>query len=780
MVVAAAALLGALAVPAWSSAGAATVVAETCTTTGPPVESGSKLISKPMAEQIAGSPLAIDIPIEATATSQINPGGVVGTTATLHLDLATIAHDVLEQRVKPGVVAAGYPQLAPTAWVVLDLDDTRSTFALPPGATPLGSPTASSSASAASAMFSGSDLQVDLGHLSADTRSPGPVTDVTVSWQLTDGGAPAPRALDLLPPTVSFTTTVSVGLLFYGAPVVGAVTAPWACTPDEPDLVLATTAVVEAPVSTTSTTAPTTTGSTGTTTPTSTTTTTTPWPTSTTTPTGACAVEGFDRFGGWTGLTLDATGSFRTTQINGHWWLVDPDGHPFFSQGINHITAQGTPDKNGQQIYRDTVTSKYGTDQAWADAQVQRMGEWGYNTIGAWSDLDTLRGHTPYTVLLNMTGQNWTTGQMEDLFAPSWAAGVQSSAQSAAATYGNDPYLLGYWSDNELHFGPDWRMLHLFDDYLARAASTPGKQALLAFLQNRYPTFDAFAADFTTTATDWASLAAPSTVTAWTTPGGQDTRTAWVAVVAERYFSVIDDALTAADPNHLFLGPRFIAQTAGRPLLEAAARHVDVLSLNRYQIVPELEAPLTNADPSYLPVTDGAAAQAAIAGKPILISEWSYRAADSGLPNTFPPLFPTLETQAQRAAMYEKYVQELLDTPWVVGQHWFEHADEPAAGRFDGEDSNFGLVTERDEPYPLMTAISRTMHDCAYARLPGLLAAEETTTTTSTPTDPGTTDPGAANGGANAGGTSSSTSSGTTSGSPVAATAVATQPAYTG
>jgi len=40
----------------------------------------------------------------------------------------------------------------------------------------------------------------------------------------------------------------------------------------------------------------------------------------------------------------------------------------------------------------------------------------------------------------------------------------------------------------------------------------------------------------------------------------------------------------------------------------------------------------------------------------------------------------------------------------VVGYHWFEHADEPAEGRFDGENSNYGLVNIRDEPWSILVA----------------------------------------------------------------------------
>ena len=34
---------------------------------------------------------------------------------------------------------------------------------------------------------------------------------------------------------------------------------------------------------------------------------------------------------------------------------------------------------------------------------------------------------------------------------------------------------------------------------------------------------------------------------------------------------------------------------------------------------------------------------------------------------------------------------------------WFEHADQPAEGRFDGENSNFGTVTIEDRVYDELT-----------------------------------------------------------------------------
>jgi hypothetical protein len=52
-----------------------------------------------------------------------------------------------------------------------------------------------------------------------------------------------------------------------------------------------------------------------------------------------------------------------------------------------------------------------------------------------------------------------------------------------------------------------------------------------------------------------------------------------------------------------------------------------------------------------------------------------------------------------RADHFERYVRALVRMPFVVGYHWFEYFDQPAEGRFDGENSNYGLVSGQDEPW---------------------------------------------------------------------------------
>ncbi|WP_043311781.1 hypothetical protein [Pseudomonas sp. ML96] len=47
-----------------------------------------------------------------------------------------------------------------------------------------------------------------------------------------------------------------------------------------------------------------------------------------------------DKFGGWMGgPTFEAKGFFRTEKRDGRWYLVTPEGHPFYSLGVNAVSA---------------------------------------------------------------------------------------------------------------------------------------------------------------------------------------------------------------------------------------------------------------------------------------------------------------------------------------------------------------------------------------------------------------------------------------------------------
>src|SRR5512135_700289 len=86
-------------------------------------------------------------------------------------------------------------------------------------------------------------------------------------------------------------------------------------------------------------------------------------------------------------LHFEASGFYRTAEARGRSWLVTPEGEPFYSLGVNHVTANpDTDQKTGECPYCAAVAKNYASKQAWADATVQRLESWGFNTVGAWSD----------------------------------------------------------------------------------------------------------------------------------------------------------------------------------------------------------------------------------------------------------------------------------------------------------------------------------------------------------------------------------------------------------
>ena len=68
-----------------------------------------------------------------------------------------------------------------------------------------------------------------------------------------------------------------------------------------------------------------------------------------------------DRYGGDLSVRRRATGRFRTERIGGRWWLITPEGHPYWFTGIANADPRGTADRNGRYAYAEAVARKNGT-----------------------------------------------------------------------------------------------------------------------------------------------------------------------------------------------------------------------------------------------------------------------------------------------------------------------------------------------------------------------------------------------------------------------------------
>jgi len=384
------------------------------------------------------------------------------------------------------------------------------------------------------------------------------------------------------------------------------------------------------------------------------------------------------RWGGIADGRFRPAGFFRVGQCDGVCWLIDPDGGRFLSKGVNTVKFDQDAIQNSDRIpYAEACGKKYGCEGAWRTAAARRLASWGFNTLGSWSDeAVAAAAPVPLAVTHNIDlGMSfaWQTNDragsgpkqdFPDVFDPAFETHVLHRAREHCAARSGEQGLIGWFIDNEVRWGPDWRGPdELLLQFLNLPPATPGRIAATEWLRQRHggsdPPHAAFAADCE----------------------------AFAALAADRYFALTIAAIKATDPNHLVLGCRF-AFPPPAAVIDAAGRHLDVISFNCYG-----------------PDANGALDAYAITGKPCLIGEFSFRGADSGLPNSN-GAGPVVATQAERAAAFRHYVSTALQRRTLVGYHWFEHADQPAEGRFDGENSNFGTVTIIDDVYEDLT---RTM-----------------------------------------------------------------------
>jgi hypothetical protein len=247
-----------------------------------------------------------------------------------------------------------------------------------------------------------------------------------------------------------------------------------------------------------------------------------------------------DAYGGLLGVQARATGWFHAQKLDGRWQLVTPDGHPFFSLGVNAVVAgdgrsylqgrewmfTGLPPATGtwKAFYgqgdsrRDTGASTglaynhgrwfdfyaanlyrvdgAGWHEAWRTRARRRLAAWGFNTLGDWGDEGIARGHRlAYTRPINIagdyanvaTGYDWW-GRMPDPFDPRFEAATERAVAKATEGVRDDPWLLGYFADNELAWaapGAQGRWA-LAIGTLRGEPQSPAKQAFLAMLQRKY------------------------------------------------------------------------------------------------------------------------------------------------------------------------------------------------------------------------------------------------------------------------------------------------------
>ena len=167
-------------------------------------------------------------------------------------------------------------------------------------------------------------------------------------------------------------------------------------------------------------------------------------------------------------------------------------------------------------------------------------------------------------ISFTLPGETLLKNVLYSVFSDDFEKRVKENAQKALA-YKDDPYLIGYFLDNELPWWGDygWHADHqktLLERYAAIPLDSPDKAALKNFFETHYGNdMDQFNNVWNTPMKSFDEMDAPFTLIPRTKKQKADAL-AWTGLVAERYFSVVTQALKAVDPNHLILGVRFAGE----------------------------------------------------------------------------------------------------------------------------------------------------------------------------------------------------------------------------
>ena len=341
------------------------------------------------------------------------------------------------------------------------------------------------------------------------------------------------------------------------------------------------------------------------------------------------------KYGGWKAHQVAATGFFRVEKINGRWWAIDPEGYLYIHKAPNSVYPSPdifTPD----EIY-------------------QLLPQYGFNGLGCWTDEAILQSslkedaplaYCPKISFIALYRRDRDPRIEMPVFDDEFPAYANQLAQGFSK-YVNDPHVFGYFSDNEL----PWR-----DEGL------PAHLEITDPTDKNYITAVNFLADRGKTPANWNT----------------DDQYAYMALMAERYYSVVSAAIKAVDSNHMYIGSRcHSTEKYIEDFMVNAGKYVDIFSMNHYHKWSSRQVEIQN--------------MSEWSGRPLIVTEF-YAMQDDPTLAEYGAGWLVLD-QESRGLFYQNFVSTLAETGDVVGWHWFKFQDD-TNGNKGIVDINGNLYTE--------------------------------------------------------------------------------------
>lgn len=304
---------------------------------------------------------------------------------------------------------------------------------------------------------------------------------------------------------------------------------------------------------------------------------------------------------------------FTLAQRKGRWWLITPEGKPFFSIALNHID----PSPLRYTANGDLWSRKYGNSmERWLKESVATdLHDWGFNSVG-WTQEVVTRGLTNHRHSRTFTFEEYQ-----------WL-GLPYCHQLPFADFHQ-------WEAETRY--PDFHSAEFAEwcDYVARehCARMAGDPKLIGYFYIDCPTWI-----HTRPESAWKGpLFEPEKLK--TEAGRKD-----LTALASKWYRVTHDAIRRYDRQHLILGDRYEAKAPiAEEVIRAALPYVDVLSFQHFLPADAVAANLRKWHD--------------LTGKPVLL-------ADHAISNRRPD-----GVQLHDGQGYAETLSTLQSLPGCVGYH---------------------------------------------------------------------------------------------------------------
>lgn len=428
---------------------------------------------------------------------------------------------------------------------------------------------------------------------------------------------------------------------------------------------------------------------------------------------------------------LGGTGFYRVEKTEGKFTLVDPDGFPFVSLGmdcvnpdeycpINQIRSLfkwlpkedsalakayqggGSGPKESFSFIKSNLLRAFGTQwyEKWRELTRNRLLTWGFNTIGAWSSDDFCQwSGLPYVKWLNdfpTTSQN-IFRDFPDVFNPEYAENSRKFALQLD-TVRDERNVLGYFLRNE----PQWAFvkgLVIAKELIRNQEDLYSKREFFRFLLQKYETIEKLNQAWESSFEKYSDFNEIAPDFHFNPKAEKDLKEFSKALIS-RYLSLPSKECRKVDRNHLNLGIRYAF--ISDPMILSGSKCFDVFSFNCYKFDPCEDIKMIGEK----------------TGLPVLIGEFHFGAID-GAP--FATGLCAVGTQKERGIAYRYYIENAAQSPYFVGAHYFSLNDEEILGRGDGESYQIGFINVCNLSYKKFADYVSVANKNVYAIKSGVL-----------------------------------------------------------